>query len=1297
MGSKAVEEEHEPLRFSARTGYSLPLSILLSLLIAASIALIALFGTARADSLFVTDPGNSGPGTLRAAIEEANGNGEPDTITFASDMTILPLTSYQITEDYTTIDAEDHLVVIDGQHIPGGVGPYSCLIFLSDGNVIDGLTVVGAPSSHAGVLFAESNGNIVRGCMLGTRDGDSSDPNGFGVQIIGDDNLIGGDEPGDHNIVSGNNPYGVFIIGSGNVVEGNYIGVGVDGDTALENQLFGVFIISPSGISTGNIISNNVISVEGGYNVHIVDCEATVITGNHIGVNAAGDAPAAGSPSLGISIADSSNTTIGGSDPLQRNIISGNNVGVYIYEDDTEVTGNVIAGNYIGTDSEGELAIPNSFGVQLSADNNRVGGDSPAERNVISGNTNGGVIIVGEPDNAATGNVVSGNFIGTEKDGKAAIPNDAAGVLLWPNTIANVIGGDTPGERNVISGNGDGSPDAAGIIIEGTECIQNVVSGNYIGTDSTGANPLPNQQCGVILADASGNLIGGDIPLEGNVISGNTGSGVRVDGNSGSITMNNIITANHIGCSTQGDPIPNGSGITLGAYAQNNQVGGAGAQEGNAVSHNTSEGIMISGDENYQNAIIGNSFEGNGGLAIDIVPDAGPNAPPDSFPYPAAGQPNHWMSLPEIGSALDFEGGTEVRGTCVPDSLVRLYRAEEDSTGYGEGAEYLGWAQGNGAGEFSREGLPLAPGEAVTALATDSSGNSSEFSKCVTVLDRTPPEGSLAINNGAPQTARSEVKLYLDAYDKATPKARMKMMISNKKSFPGASWEAFTEKKDWELVPGLGKRTVYVKYRDEAGNVSPTYSDKIEVVEEEEEPDISPVWYFAEGCTRDPFEEWIIIMNPYGEDAYIDVAFYTPQGNFEKQATVEPYRRYRMFLDGIEEIDGKDVAARIVARNKYGSPTGVICERSMYWRGPAGEVSPNRDEYHYDLQLGACWWERSDGHNSTGATSTSREWYFGEGCTAFGFDTWLLILNPNGRTATVTLQCITDSGRMTIGPLEIPANSRASVGIDEHLPSANVSVKVESDIGVVAERSMYWDEMRGGHSNMGVMAPSCEWLLPEGSTAWGFDEWVLVQNPNGESAELEVRLCGEDGIVGEIEISVGPYRRKTIHLNELAPNMDVAAEVLSTNGVPVICERSMYWGDKGHRAGHNSPGAPAAAREWYLAEGEDLTCLDLESYLLILNPTDETLSVEFFFYGPSGLICWDVVSNIRPHSRRTVRARDYTDDSVFCVEAKVAGSGGEKKVVLERTTYWCGKYGGHVTVGYAPPIKSSDTTDGLNK
>src|SRR5262249_53741005 len=143
-------------------------------------------------------------------------------------------------------------------------------------------------------------------------------------------------------------------------------------------------------------------------------------------------------------------------------------------------------------------------------------------RNVISGNVGIGVRIV---DNGTTGNVVLGNYIGTNSTGMAALGNGAEGVVIsGGDGTANTVGGLTTEARNVISATRDN-----GISIFSTGETANVVQGNYIGTDAAGTSALGNASHGVFVY-ASNALIGGTSPAARNLISGNGGSGVRIEG-----------------------------------------------------------------------------------------------------------------------------------------------------------------------------------------------------------------------------------------------------------------------------------------------------------------------------------------------------------------------------------------------------------------------------------------------------------------------------------------------------------------------------------------------------------------------------------------------------------------------------------------------------------------------------------------------------------------------------------------------------------------------------------------------
>ena len=191
----------------------------------------------------------------------------------------------------------------------------------------------------------------------------------------------------------------------------------------------------------------------------------------------------------GLNIA-SSNNTIGGTASAARNIISGNNnAGIFIT---AGTTGNLVQGNFIGTDAAGAGAIGNGNGVVTvgqsgNFSSHTIGGTAPGARNIISGNIGRGIIIGG----TLSGSLVQGNFIGTDVTGSIAVGNASDGVLINFGSANNTIGGTTPAARNLISGNG-----ANGVR---SDYHPNTVQGNFIGTQVNGVSPLGNGANGVLI------------------------------------------------------------------------------------------------------------------------------------------------------------------------------------------------------------------------------------------------------------------------------------------------------------------------------------------------------------------------------------------------------------------------------------------------------------------------------------------------------------------------------------------------------------------------------------------------------------------------------------------------------------------------------------------------------------------------------------------------------------------------------------------------------------------------------
>ena len=314
----------------------------------------------------------------------------------------------------------------------------------------------------------------------------------------------------------------------------------LDGTTGGTNGL----TITASGSTVRGLLINRFDTV--GIRLDGANAFGNVVEGNFLGTNVTGTAslgngvgqPGAGA---GVEINEASNNTIGGTTAAARNLLSGNlGQGIRIgrgFVAGIDSSGNSVQGNFIGTDVTGTVSLSNTrSGVNLSigAINNTIGGTSPAARNVISGNANNGVLI---SSNNASGNLIQGNFIGTDVGGTTPLGNSAGLRIDGPN---NTIGGTDPGAGNVISGN------TSGLILFAGDMV---VQGNFIGTDLTGTVNLGNGFTGIVIA-TSNNTIGGTAAGAGNTIAFNgavsPSPGVRViDNVTGNAILSNSIYLNN--------------------------------------------------------------------------------------------------------------------------------------------------------------------------------------------------------------------------------------------------------------------------------------------------------------------------------------------------------------------------------------------------------------------------------------------------------------------------------------------------------------------------------------------------------------------------------------------------------------------------------------------------------------------------------------------------------------------------------------------------------------------------------
>jgi hypothetical protein len=619
-------------------------------------------GDTSSISNLIANPGSDGVISLREAIEAANNRAGPDTIEFdipltdpgyevsgiSGTWTIAPTSSLPTLTDGGTIISGTTQAAHQGDLNPDGpeieisgasLSAVHCLVIQSADNVVHGLVVNRCPLTGVLIQMTGADYNTVSGNYIGT---DASGSSGLGNKIgvaIGDGaqgNVVGGDTPEERNVISGNSQYGLYIFND--------------------------------------------------------DADRNIVSGNYIGTDATGT-QGLGNTEKGVAIAyGPQDNTVGGDTEGERNIISGNGgVGVSISEDGT--TNNTVSGNYIGTVMSGTQALGNTGdGVQISAgaQNNTIGGDTEGERNVISSNRMG-VSIVGTD---TMSNTVSGNYIGTDVAGSSDLGNAFAGVKIAAGAQNNTVGGQTAGERNVISGN-----NFYGVEISGSGADGNTVLGNHIGTDAAGTQVLGNTYDGIRIGDgAQDNAIGGQTAAGRNIIAASTWNGVYIKGSG---TDGNTIAHNYIGTDVTGtqDKGNTYNGVRIDDAAQDNTVG-----PNNLIAYNDRCGVYVDGTGTTSNTITQNSIHSHGGSYLGIDLNAGGN---NEILAPAS---------------VSVDGCFTVSGTADPGDTVEVFTGPDE-----EGKRYLATGVADGLGDWEVVG-PFKFDTYVTATATDASGNTSEFS-----------------------------------------------------------------------------------------------------------------------------------------------------------------------------------------------------------------------------------------------------------------------------------------------------------------------------------------------------------------------------------------------------------------------------------------------------------------------------------------------------------------------------------------------------------------------------------------
>ena len=371
--------------------------------------------------------------------------------------------------------------------------------------------------------------------------------------------------------------------------------------------------------------------------------------------------------------------------------------------------------------------------------------------------------------------------------------------------------------------------------------------------------------------------------------------------------------------------------------------------------------------------------------------------------------------------------------------------------------------------------------------------------------------------------------------------------------------------------------------------------------------------YLAEGASNAFFRTQIALGNASLQPAVVLLRFQTDSGAIVRHVvTVPPTSRATVEAGTVIGLANTSFSTVVE------SSVPITVDRTMTW-----------DASGYGS------------HRETATVAPATAWYFAEGSTSEEFALFYLLQNPQDTVVTATVRYLRPLGLPPIvRSYTLPAHSRTTILVDlegPELASTDVSAAITATEPIIAERAMYRSRpgqpFAAGHASAGVTAPALEWFLAEGATGSFFDLFVLVANPNPTPATITAEYLLVGGGTYTKNYSVPANGRLTIWVDdEILPAgsgqkplaaVAVSTTVRSTNAVPIIVERTMWWpgpqmtADFWYEA-HNAPGATAPALRWGIASG-DVGYPDVpNTYVLIANPGAAAGRAEVRVYGQNG-------------------------------------------------------------------------------
>lgn len=343
---------------------------------------------------------------------------------------------------------------------------------------------------------------------------------------------------------------------------------------------------------------------------------------------------------------------------------------------------------------------------------------------------------------------------------------------------------------------------------------------------------------------------------------------------------------------------------------------------------------------------------------------------------------------------------------------------------------------------------------------------------------------------------------------------------------------------------------------------------------------------FAEGAAGSFFDTTVSLFNPGVEPLSAVVRFTGPAGTLAS-------RTLRLERGGRADISSCCIGP--LAAAAFGviveSSATIVADRRMTWDRVSGYGS----------------------HASSGVPSPSTTWFFAEGATVGGLQTFLLLQNPGAIDGTADVEFLLADGTPVSRTYVVPAGTRHTVWVNQEggrLAAAEFATTVRTSVPMVAERAIYRDSggqtFAAGTNAIGATSLASRWLFAEGTTRGGFDTFILAANPSEVPAAVRATFAGVDGRGAPVTVTrayaVAPRSRLTIWVDQEDPAL-ADADVTTTleASAPIVAERAMWWtaGGPDWVEGHVEFGTTEPGQRFAIADVETSGATDTDTYVLV--------------------------------------------------------------------------------------------------